>query len=106
MMSKKPSNWYTMSYEDQQRWLHDERERQDLEYECDRAREEADQQHRRDARRLEEVIHDLTSQREEINNIYESLNDAQSELELAHQWLKENGHWESFDLWASYRRMS
>jgi hypothetical protein len=41
-MRRKPDNWYHMTYEQQRAWEKAEREREDLEYERDRAREDAE----------------------------------------------------------------
>lgn len=100
----RPSNWYQMDGSERRAWQKQEREREDLEYERDRERENAgraqqDAADQRRARRQAEESH-----AEEMENINDLLRDVQEELNLCRQWIKENGHWEAFDDWASYRR--
>jgi len=100
----KPANWYDMPYEQQRAWERQAREREDLEYDLDRAREESLQSHN-DARRRERELRQCMSERDEtIASTADELDAANAELRLRDAFLKEKGLAGEFDDWASYRR--
>jgi len=100
----KPANWYAMDYEQRRDWEKAERQRQDLEYEADECRRTAEDAARRLRREQESTRERLSSMRSQMDADNEERANLEHELSLAHQWLRENGHWDTFDTWASTRR--
>jgi hypothetical protein len=82
------------------------REREDLQYERDRAQEDlecSERSARRDRDCARARHQELDSELTEVKSF---LDDAIEEKNLAHQWIREQGLWEQFDEWASFRRPS
>lgn len=72
--SRRPSNWYEMDYHERQAWERQEQERQDLEYDKQRAQEEAEQA-QDEARRLRQRVQfEITDMREDYGYQIDDLN--------------------------------
>lgn len=102
----RPSNWYVMDSDQQRAWERAERERDDLEYEHRRAIEDAESAARNNQRKLQAKAAELVNARMEQSSLVQEIEELTSEVALAHQWLKDNGHWAAFKDWASSRRDS
>jgi hypothetical protein len=98
-MRSKPSNWYDMTYDEQQRWKREERERQDMEYELARAQQDVDAARCRASR-------EAAAQREELRITRADLDTAAYDLECvrrardqANAFIRARGLWEEFVSW-------
>jgi biopolymer transport protein ExbB/TolQ len=87
MSGKKPSNWYEMDYSAQREWERADRERQNLEYDADRAKEDAERSTRMareaqaDARRIRENANEQAEiDAETIADLESRLDDALTDL--------------------------
>jgi len=103
-VSNKPSNWYQMSCEERRAWDRAERQRQDLEYERERALEDAERAERYALQRERQLSAMISENESRLGDANDALASANAELALYEQWVKEKGLAGEFDDWASYRR--
>lgn len=95
-MSRKPDNWYNMTWEEQRDWKRAESERENLEYDLDRARQEmqnASYAHRQELQRQQHEAFleysDLSQENEELRIEIEHL---KSLLKDFINYVKETGN--------------
>jgi hypothetical protein len=95
-MRSKPSNWYQMTYDEQRAWERQERERDDLEYDLERAREDAEHAARRAKRKLAAQREELESMRDVASGSSAAASEARHALHQAHAFIRAKGLWDEY----------
>ena len=95
----KPSNWYLMDAEQRRQWEALDRERQDLEYERDQARNQAEQDDRRHKRAVADYRDELEAVRMERADLQEAAEEAGEELDYVNRYLRERGYMDDYKAW-------
>lgn len=99
---KKPSDWYNLSYEEQQKWQKSNREFEDLEYEKDRAQETAERSARdvQAAKRNAEFARSEAQElRYEASELADAVADLTRENGLVYEYLREKSLYADFTAW-------
>lgn len=100
----RPPNWYSMDAQERRTWEKQAREIEDLEYERDRERKDAEAAQSRARRQQAAISEELAWARDAEANLQDELDNARRELKLRNDWLREKGLYDEFDQWASMRR--
>ena len=102
-MMNRPRDWYDMTHDQQRDWERREREREDLEYDLDRARQDSerlDRQRQESIRYLRGALdEERNSNAEYIDSLATERDEWKVEATAMRSFLKEKGLAEEFDNW-------
>lgn len=98
-MSSKPNNWYHMTYDQQQAWQRQEREREDEEYRRREAEEALERKQRNERKMRDEFKSELSSERSRYDELLEDLRDANEERRQLKRFLEAKGLTAEFQGW-------
>jgi DNA repair exonuclease SbcCD ATPase subunit len=101
---RKPNDWYQMSYEQQRSWEKQNRALEDLEYEKDRAREEAERSDRH-AHELKRDLERAKSERDErVDERVDEVDALEEELSTYRRFIEAEALEQQFNAWAANDR--
>lgn len=102
-MSNRPPNWYQMSMEEQRVWKNVETERENLEYNLRRAQEDSERERRRLSDSVDNWKLEYYAAMEELTSLREERDDVSSELQTAEQFIREAAQWDVYLAWRKIR---
>jgi hypothetical protein len=98
-MRQRPSDWYNWSYDQQQAWQRQERERDDEEYRRREAEDALEREQRERRRQKEEYRNELESERDYRNGIIEECRVANDRWQRALRFIESKGLTAEYNAW-------